>query len=461
MTDATTLGIAAGIALGVWLVVLGVLAVATRAREPKAAGATMELGGDESPGVVNLITNGWAVGKEAVPATLIDLAARKIVAFERVGPERYAVRIPNRRPPELTPYEAQVYDHVSGLASGGVVPCEALTTGPENESKRWWRNFRGSVSDDARQRGLSRPRWSHAHLVVLGVVGVAPAGLAAGAFAALPSTSSSSKSDDPVLGIIGVAVFLWVALMAIPRHLRAERETPAGLATAARWLGLRAQLSGDTNFAQQPPAAVAIWDRLLAYGAAMGVAPGAVRALPMGAESETHAWTAYGGRWRVVQIRYPERFPPGWGRSPAAAVGVGLLWIVPVVFVGYVISARLPGVPALVTLAIVAVLLIAFAYGGGTFWSGATDIGRRRTFEGEVLRRKDVVTHNDSGSSTTAVYLAVYDGNGAEIRALRCTPQVASGVDAGDVVRATVTPHLGHVYQVERLGPMVSIHTGS
>jgi len=462
VTDATTLGIAAGIALGVWLVVLGVLAVATRAREPKAAGATMELGGDESPGVVNLITNGWAVGKEAVPATLIDLAARKIVAFERVGPERYVVRIPNRRPPELTPYEAQVYDHVSGLASGGVVPCEALTTGPENESKRWWKSFRGSVSDDARQRGLSRPRWSHAHLVFLGVVAVAPAGLAAGAFAALPSTSSSSsKSDDPVFGIIGVAVFLWVLLMAIPRQLRAERETPAGLASAGRWLGLRTQLAGDTNFAQQPPAAVAIWDRLLAYGAAMGVAPGAVRALPMGAESETHAWTAYGGRWRVVHIRYPERFPPGWGRSPAAAVGVGLLWIVPVVFVGYVISARLPGVPALVTLAIVAVLLIAFAYGGGTFWSGATDIGRRRTLEGEVLRRKDVVTHNDSGSSTTAVYLAVYDGNGAEIRALRCTPQVASGVDAGDVVRATVTPHLGHVYQVERLGPMVSIHTGS
>ena len=462
MTDAATLGIAAAVALGVWLVVLGVLAVATRARDPKAAAPSMELGGDESPSVVNLITSGWAVGKEAVPATLIDLAARKIVAFERVGPERYAVRVPNRRPPDLTPYEAQVYDHVSGLASGGIVPCEALTTGPENESKRWWKEFRTAVSSDARERGLSRPRWARIHLVILGVVAAAPAGLAAGAFAALPSTSSSSsKSDDPVLGVIGVAVFLWAILMAAPRQLRAERETPSGLTVAGRWLGLRTQLAGDDNFAQQPPAAVAVWDRLLAYGAAMGVAPGAVRALPMGAESETHAWTAYGGRWRVVRIRYPERFPPGWGRSPAAAVGVGLLWIIPVAFVGYVVAARLSGVPALISLAVVAVLLVAFAYGGGTFWSGATDIGRRRTLQGEVLRRKEVVTHNDSGSSTTAVYLAVYDGNGAEIRALRCTPQVASGVDAGDVVRATMTPHLGHVYQVERLDPMVSIHTGS
>src|SRR3954447_9268260 len=314
MSTAATLGIAAVIALGVWLVVLGALAVATRAREPNAAAPTMELGGDESPGVVNLVTNGWAVGKEAVPATLIDLAARKIAAFERVGPERYAVRVPSRRPPELTPYETQVYDHVDGLASGGIVPCEALTTGPENESKQWWKRFRTAVSADARRRDLSRPRWARVHLVVLGVVALAPAGLAAGAFAALPSTSSSSKSDDPVLGVIGVGVFLWLALMAIPRLLRAERETPTGLAAAARWLGLRSQLAGDDNFAQQPPAAVAVWDRLLAYGAAMGVAPGAIRALPMGAESDTHAWTAYRGRWPGGGIGPPERASPAPGR---------------------------------------------------------------------------------------------------------------------------------------------------
>jgi hypothetical protein len=457
VTDAATLGIAAAIALGVWLVVLAVLAVATRAREPDAAPSTMDLGGDEPPGVVNLITNDWAVGKAAVPATLVDLAARKIVAFERAGPDRYVVRIPSRRPTELTPYEAQVYDHVSGLASGGVVPCEALTTGPENESKAWWANFRKAVSADARGRGLSRPRWAHVHLLVLGVFAVFPAGLAAGAFAALPSTSSSSKHDDPVLGYIVAAIIVWAALMALPRHLRAERDTPKGLAVAGRWLGLRAQLAGDDNFAHQPPTAIAIWDRLLSYGAAMGVAPGAVRALPMGAESETQAWTAYGGRWRLVQVHYPSRIPPGWSRTPAVAIAKGLVWIVPAVFVVYVTRE----VGGLVYLGIVVVALLAFAYGVSMLWSGAADIGKRRTLDGEVLRRKEIVTHSDSGSTTTAVYLAVYDGNGGEVRALRCTPQVASGVDAGEVVRATVSPHLAHVYSVERRGPIVSIHTGS
>jgi hypothetical protein len=465
MTDAATLGIAAAIALGVWLVVLGVLAVATRAREPHSAAATMDLAGDESPAVVNLITNDWAVGKAAVPATLIDLAARKVVAFERVGPEQFAVRIPSRPPAELAPYETQVYDHVRGLASGGVVPCAALTTGPEDESTKWWKQFRTAVSADARARGLSRNRWDRAHLFVLAAVAIAPAGLAAGAFAALPSHSSSKSDDNPVLGVIFLAVIAWAALMAIPRHLRAERDTPAGLMTAGKWLGLRAQLAGDDNFAQQPPTATAIWDRLLSYGAAMGVAPGAVRPLPMGAESETQAWTAYGGRWRLVRVRYPQRFPPGWGRTPAVAVALGLALLVPAAFVVYGLgnlagsighesrTALRGGAEALaaaVALAFLCAPLAVFAYGAAMLWSGASDVGKRVTVEGVVLRRKEIVTHNDSGSSTTAVYLAVYDGNGAEVRALRCTPQVASGVDAGEVVRTTVSPHLAHVYRVER-----------
>src|SRR4051812_18438084 len=178
----------------------------------------------------------------------------------------------------------------------------------------------------------------------------------------------------------------------------------------------------------------------------MGVAPGAVRALPMGAESLTEAWTAYGGRWRVVHVRYPQRFPPGWGRSPGSAIGLGLLWIVPALFLVYV-TRELGG---LVYLVIVAVGLPAFAHGAWLLWSGGADIGKRRTLDGQVLRRKEIVTHNDSGSTTTAVYLGVYDGNGGEVRALRCTPQVASGVDAGEVVRVTMSPHLAHVYGVER-----------
>jgi len=478
MSDAATLGVAAAIALGFWLVVLAVLAVATRAREPHAGPATMELGGDESPGVVNMLTRGWAVGLEAVPATVIDLAARKIVAFERAGPERWILRVPDRGPEGLTPYEQQVYDHVGGLASGGVVPLEALTTGPQDDSAKWWKRFQTAVSADARDRGLSRPRWGRTHLMVLGILAVAPAALAAAAFAALPSHSSPTKSHghNDVAGFIFVAVVLWAFLMAIPRVMRAERDTPAGQAVAARWLGLRRQLAGDEHFADQPPAAVAIWDRLLAYGAAMGVAPGAVRALPMGAESETQAWTAYGGHWHVVRVHYPARIPPGWGKSPAAAVATGIAFAVPAFLFLYAIGSLISkisddlndvarggaaAIGALIALAFALAPLAALVYGLSMMWSGAADIGKRTSREGLVLRRKEVVRSNNSGKSTVAVYLAVYDGHGNEMRALRCTPSVASQVQAGALVRASVSPRLGYVYSLERLGPMVSIHTGS
>jgi hypothetical protein len=196
----------------------------------------------------------------------------------------------------------------------------------------------------------------------------------------------------------------------------------------------------------------------------MGVAPGAVRALPMGAESETHAWTAYGGRWRVVHVRYPRRFPPGWGRSPAAAIALGLAFVVPAAFVVYGLWSLITGagddlnrlfegggaaLAALVALVVAVAPLAALAYGAAMFWSGASDLGKRIALEGQVLRRKEV--HNNDDSGTVAVYLAVYNGNGGEVRALRCKPTVASGVHAGSVVRTTITPHLAHVYSVERV----------
>jgi hypothetical protein len=240
---------------------------------------------------------------------------------------------------------------------------------------------------------------------------------------------------------------------------------------------VRAQLAGDDHFAEQPPTAVAIWDRLLSYGAAMGVAPGAVRPIPMGTESDTEAWTAFvgsvdeshteartdfGGGWRAVQVRYPLRILTGWGRRPAVAIALGLLFLLPAVIVPGAIgdlSGESDGVGrAIGFLVFVIGPLLAFVYGARLVWRGVADVGKRVTLDGEVLRRKAVKSNN---GGTVAVYLAVYDGNGSEVRALLCKPAVASDVNTGDLVRATISPHLAYVYRVERLGPMVSIQTGS
>jgi len=74
---AARFGVAAGVALAAWLVLLGLLAVATRARTPDPGPAVLELPGDEPPAVVALLADGWEVSRAAVPATLIDLATRR------------------------------------------------------------------------------------------------------------------------------------------------------------------------------------------------------------------------------------------------------------------------------------------------------------------------------------------------------------------------------------------------
>ena len=119
------------------------------------------------------------------------------------------------------------------------------------------------------------------------------------------------QSDDPIGAAVGMGFVSAVVLIGAASRLRGERDTPQGRDAARRWLGLREMLSNDPLFGAQPPAAVAIWDRLLSYGAALGMARSAVATLPLGAESERHAWSPVGGRWRVVRIRYPRRLPPG------------------------------------------------------------------------------------------------------------------------------------------------------
>ncbi len=91
---------------------------------------TLELG-PEPPALANFLVHDFRVTAEAVPATVIDLAARNLVDIEQRGPGVFYVRV---RPPGehgLTAYERLVLGLLVERASDGVVPAEALTTGPE------------------------------------------------------------------------------------------------------------------------------------------------------------------------------------------------------------------------------------------------------------------------------------------------------------------------------------------
>jgi hypothetical protein len=468
-----TVWLVAGGAALAWFVLLGVLAALNEPRKVEPGPATLEVGGDEPPAVVNLVTGDWDLGHEAVPATLLDLAARKHLAVDQVGDDTH-VRVRRRHTGDsdhpLTTYERMVLDHVSALAShtpDGVVPASALTTGPGGDSKRWWRRFRKHVHDDARGRGLSRARWSAGQrTLLLATAALVAVGIGLAA-SSLPD-NPDDESDSPIETMFGFGIVSFGALSALVGVAAGERDTPAGRASAARWLGLRDQLGEDTPFADQPPAGVAIWDRHLAYGAALGLAHGAVRALPLGAESDRVAWSPVGGRWRVVRIRYPWFHPPAYGAHPALVAFLGLVHLVPgfaaVGATGIVLgemsgaddsgeTAAGAGAVATVAACVLAVVAAALiARGGWMVYAGLADLVQgRRTVEGRVLRHRV-----RGGDDSKRWYVAVDDGTTDRIRAWRFASEVTA--PQGATVRAEVSPRTSHVRDLEVIPSIAEVN---
>jgi hypothetical protein len=130
-----------------WLVALLLVHLVRRPHEPATGEPTLDLG-PEPPELANFLVHDFRPTRVAVPATLLDLAARGFVELEHRGPEQYVCRLRDWPEPTATAYERRVLDHLRERESGGIVPPQALTTGPAADSKRWWRQFSG-VGPDA------------------------------------------------------------------------------------------------------------------------------------------------------------------------------------------------------------------------------------------------------------------------------------------------------------------------
>ena len=288
------LGVATGGALVVWLIALGVLLVSTRPGRPDPVSAGLELGGDSPPAVAGMLVHEWEPSRIDASATLVDLTARGIVAFEPID-EGFQVRLPETRSSEaLLPHEAHLLDLVERRAEGGVVPCAALQMQEGRATDAWFKEFDGLVVADARRRGLSRARFPAAATAVIGALAALAAACVGVAVAALADTPQlqdcsgcSHDSGNPWTIALSIAIVGWILMMVLYRHLDGERDTPAGLAEAGRWLGLRDNLRHDELFGVQHVDAVAVWDRLLAYGVGIGAARTAAHDVPIGEERAT------------------------------------------------------------------------------------------------------------------------------------------------------------------------------
>ena len=77
-----------------------------------------------------MLASGFKVTPDAVPATLLDLAARRIVEIERVDVEKYQCRLRGTGDGgPSTPYEGRVLELLRERSHDGVVPAQGADDG--------------------------------------------------------------------------------------------------------------------------------------------------------------------------------------------------------------------------------------------------------------------------------------------------------------------------------------------
>jgi hypothetical protein len=435
-------------AIALYLLVSILLAWITRPRRVRPDPPTMELGDDPvPPAVAGFLVNAWLTPREAAQGTLLDLGARRFLIFEQTQRGHTTVNVnAGADTTTLMPYELRVLNHVRSLASNGTVPGDALATWPQQKPESWFAAFGNEVAADARRRGLAQRRWPAWSRLVLSLLAAVAAALSALALSLAPR--STHGHGDNRSAALAVGVVAWAILSGLHLVIRSDRDTRLGRIAAAHWLGVRRQLRADEVFPTLPPSAIAIWDRYLGYGAALGAAGEAVRELPLGAEDPNHAWSSFGGRWRMVTVRYPQ-WRPGWGVSPGALVARAL----PLILVGVaplallLLSGNL-GAPLL------AAVLFALVVAGWGAWDvslAALDFRRRRWVVGRVLRTREV--RGGQNNAIQFYWVAVDDGTGSCVDAWRVPPAKARAITEGTDVTGVITPHCASVVSIERRTP--------
>jgi hypothetical protein len=193
---------------------------------------------------------------------------------------------------------------------------------------------------------------------------------------------------------------------------------------------VRDWLRGHDQFDELPPASVAIWDRSLGYGAAVGATrlSSAVLDLEMG--NRRLVWSSYGGAWHRVRVRYPS-FWPRYGRPASGVVTRGLIFaVIGGVLLRYLSRWPLPGL----------LLLLLGVY---LMIRALLDLAMAREITGEVLWRETWKSRG-GGEDEPPVpwldYLAIDDGTGDRTVAWGVPISSSTSCQDGDTVTVTVRP---------------------
>jgi hypothetical protein len=332
--------VGAAILVLIWYAIVLAYSLSTRSWTLSAAAPTPDLG-DEPPAVVNLLVNRGQLTADAADATLLDLAARWILDLHQPGddPAQLLVRVRVDDPVGLLTYERRVFDRVAALAGARWVSLAQVTAGYAEGGPNWFAQLRKEVLADAQERGLIRLRRLGSPIILLCLL----TGMALACLGILPlqrddqSAAAQTIGFATVLGWFCAGPLVALALIFVSAlHLRGARLTPVGRSVGGHWLGVAGWLAAHDALADLPPAAVAVWNRYLAYGVALGTNPVASAALDLRVGRTGWFTSHYTGVVRTIRVRYP-RDPFAytqagvrltWSLSVLAAWGVAgwLLW---------------------------------------------------------------------------------------------------------------------------------------
>jgi hypothetical protein len=396
-----------------WVAFIGLTWLASLVTGPRPVRAeppTPDLPTDPPPAVVGYLVNGCHVDPDAAVATLMDLAARRhLELYQPAGdPEQTLVRVREPAPEGLAPYERRVMDRVVEAAgAAGSVPLAELTGSYPKEGYRWSERFRKEVIEDAKHRGLtvSRPFGVTAIALMVGLI------LACGSGIALPATVvGAGLGDGEALGtgrtalmVIAMVVVTFglvvAAIIPVFRWLDDEHRSKAGRAVTARWLGVSAWLRAHESFTELPPSAVAVWDRYLSYGAALGVTPVVSRVAELVEGARQALWSNYTGTWRQVRVRYPGKGRRS-GYPPLTIVVNGLVTLAFLFFLARFAREWFAREPLVVRAVVGAALVLLAARWVYRILRALVDRLMPVTIEGEVLTKSNPPYLQDVGDMT-------------------------------------------------------------
>jgi hypothetical protein len=185
------------------------------------------------------------------------------------------VRVNRPGDADLRAHERILLQHVTGAGPPGyAVALTTLARAPAAEVRAFRRRFSRALRSQARDHRLSTrtpsETWEGFHfMAAMGTSGNAAILLAL-------------WLRDWTWWLVGPLAFfaLFLSLLMLAQApLAHEWSTPDGRRVASQWRGVRAFLGTTAVFDDLPPAAVTVWDHYLAYAAALGTAPSAVRTL--------------------------------------------------------------------------------------------------------------------------------------------------------------------------------------